>query len=157
MGSNKIGIWTETRRRNIVRGGDRQVERTTGRFRQIDRTANPGVNTVLIPLAMKDQFNVSPPRLDQRLFQNAIVNTLTSLGTDSEHIGILASVAIPDTIKIDLDQPDGFPNGRLPADDVIDTLLTLIFNGNPTSDGVDSNDKAFLTQFPFLAPPFQPN
>ncbi|WP_333659625.1 DUF4331 family protein, partial [Flavobacterium sp.] len=48
--------------------------------------------------------------------------------------------------------------GRVPADDVIDVELLLIFGGpdgtsNPalTSDHVDANDKTFLTSFPYLA------
>ena len=41
-------------------------------------------------------------------------------------------------------------------DDVIDTLFFFIFNQVPVSDMVDANDKAFLDEFPFLAPPPQP-
>lgn len=59
--------------------------------------------------------------------------------------------------------------GRKPGDDVMDFHLLLIFGGpdfeNPLfngtgddplliSDGVDANDKPFLTSFPYLAPPF---
>ena len=52
---------------------------------------------------------------------------------------------------------DGFPNGRQLEDDVIDTLLGLIFEGTagPLTDGVDENDEAFLDEFPYLAPPHQ--
>jgi len=48
--------------------------------------------------------------------------------------------------------------GRALADDVIDVELLLIFGGptgasNPglTSDNVNTNDKPFLTSFPYLA------
>ena len=51
--------------------------------------------------------------------------------------------------------------GRALADDVISVELLLIFGGsdgseNPglTDDHVDSNDKAFLTTFPYLASPW---
>jgi hypothetical protein len=51
--------------------------------------------------------------------------------------------------------------GRKLDDDVIDTELLLIFGGpagtsNPglTKDNVNSNDKAFLGSFPYLAAPF---
>ena len=65
-------------------------------------------------------------------------------------------MAVPDTLKLDLAGPDGFPNGRLLDDDVIDTLFSLIFNGDPpTGDDVDANDEEFLDEFPFLAAPFQ--
>jgi hypothetical protein len=51
--------------------------------------------------------------------------------------------------------------GRALADDVISVELLLIFGGpdgssNPTltNDNVNSNDKAFLTSFPYLASPW---
>jgi hypothetical protein len=63
----------------------------------------------------------------------------------------------------------GFPNGRRPADDVVDielralaggTPFTPAFNVSPNNalgDGVDRNDSAFLTAFPFIAPPHPGN
>ncbi len=63
----------------------------------------------------------------------------------------------------------GFPNGRRPADDVVDielralaggTPFTPAFNVSPNNalgDGVDRNDAAFLTTFPFIAPPHPGN
>jgi hypothetical protein len=59
----------------------------------------------------------------------------------------------------------GFPNGRRPIDDVVDialravagaTPLTPSFNRAPNNalgDGVDANDKPFLSSFPYLAAP----
>lgn len=52
----------------------------------------------------------------------------------------------------------GFPNGRRLADDVVDIEERviggfLIGNKLPLGDGVDKNDKPFLTQFPYLAAP----
>lgn len=59
----------------------------------------------------------------------------------------------------------GFPNGRRPIDDVTDvalravagaTPLTPEFNRPPNNqlgDGVDANDKPFLTAFPYIATP----
>lgn len=53
----------------------------------------------------------------------------------------------------------GFPNGRRLADDVIDITLQAaagILSGAKVStlgDGVDRNDLAFRTSFPYLAPP----
>ncbi|MGH8497372.1 MAG: hypothetical protein ACRERV_00950, partial [Methylococcales bacterium] len=60
----------------------------------------------------------------------------------------------------------GYPNGRQlvgnPAGadrehrDVSDLLISLIVAGNPLAgagDGVDSNDKDYLTEFPFVASP----
>lgn len=61
----------------------------------------------------------------------------------------------------------GFPNGRRPADDVVDIALRALAGGTPLTpahnkspnnllaDGVDANDKPFGTTFPYLATPHQ--
>jgi hypothetical protein len=63
-------------------------------------------------------------------------------------------------------QNDGFPNGRRLIDDVTDIELRALAGGTPftpdfnvapnnaLTDGVDTNDKPFLTTFPYLASPF---
>ncbi len=53
----------------------------------------------------------------------------------------------------------GFPNGRRLTDDVVDIALRVVggfLKGNklPLGDGVDQNDQAFRTTFPYLAAPF---
>lgn len=55
----------------------------------------------------------------------------------------------------------GFPNGRRPQDDVIDIVqrvlggtLRGVSAANSLGDGVDGNDKPFLTQFPYLSTPW---
>jgi Domain of unknown function (DUF4331) len=59
----------------------------------------------------------------------------------------------------------GFPNGRRPVDDVVDIELRALAGGTPLTpdfnhppnnqlgDGVDSNDVALRTSFPYLADP----
>ena len=52
----------------------------------------------------------------------------------------------------------GFPNGRRLTDDVVDIELQvvagfLVGNQVPLGDGVDRNDKKFLSHFPYLAAP----
>jgi hypothetical protein len=57
----------------------------------------------------------------------------------------------------------GFPNGRRLTDDVVDISLRVVagvlvpgFNKEPNNlltDGVDANDKAFLSTFPYVALP----
>ncbi len=54
----------------------------------------------------------------------------------------------------------GFPNGRRLGDDVVDIELQVVagfLKGNkvPLGDGVDQNDKPFLSTFPYLAAPDQ--
>lgn len=62
----------------------------------------------------------------------------------------------------------GFPNGRRLADDVVDITLRAAAGGTPFTpstnkapnnqlgDGVDANDEAFQTSFPYLALPHNP-
>ena len=59
----------------------------------------------------------------------------------------------------------GFPNGRRLGDDVVDIALRVVagvlvegFNKSPNNaltDGVDANDRAFLSTFPYVALPHQ--
>ena len=78
-----------------------------------------------------------------------------------------------DTLKINLGVPptanpnplgvlggdlQGFPDGRRLTDDVTDIALRVVagaLKGNnvPLGDGVDANDKQFLSSFPYLAEP----
>ncbi len=72
--------------------------------------------------------------------------------------------ATGDVLRVDLATDSSFPNGRPIAPgtdqeqaDVTDVLLSLILTKLqvPVSDGVDRNDKPFLSDFPFLALPWQ--
>ena len=59
----------------------------------------------------------------------------------------------------------GFPNGRRLGDDVVDIALRVVagvlvpnFNkapNNALTDGVDANDRAFLSTFPYAPLPHQ--
>jgi hypothetical protein len=131
---------------------------------------NPAINVALIPFPRKDAYNFSSPLDDSNgKFAGDIVGTLKALGTNDTNIGILASVAVTrgDFLRIDTAVANsgsgggnnagaGFPNGRRPQDDVIDTLLFFIANQNTLGDNVNANDVAFRNTFPFLAPPQQP-
>jgi Domain of unknown function (DUF4331) len=78
----------------------------------------------------------------------------TALGSQNR-LGLLAG------------QNDGFPNGRRLVDDVTDIELRALAGGTPftadfnispnnaLTDGVDANDVAFLSAFPYLASPHQ--
>ena len=170
-----IGVQALTlRRMNVVRNPDGSVV-GSGPWIQVDRAATPAVNTALIPFPRKNEFNAATPLDDSNgLFANSIVGTLTALGTNSTNIGILAEVAVThgDFMRLNLDTPNnnlgfgqsvitpgytGFPNGRRPGDDTIDTLLYFITNqAILTGDNVNGNDMPLGTSFPFYAPPNQP-
>ncbi len=80
--------------------------------------------------------------------------------------------ANPDRLGAIAGQLDGFPNGRRLGDDVTDIELRATAEGygpilagllglpnrspnNLLGDGVDGNDKAFLTSFPYVSSPWQ--
>ena len=75
----------------------------------------------------------------------------------------LASLVIPDVLTIDVSRPASFPNGRTPADPVIDRTLAMVFL-DLTRHSIDtfwniplnpkSNDVPLPSAFPWLAPPF---
>ena len=74
----------------------------------------------------------------------------------------VAQAVIPDTIKLNLNAPSGFPNGRTLTDPVVDVTLAAIFldlskNGPGTLAALPlnppANDLPFRSTFPYLAPP----
>lgn len=161
------------RKRILRRNGP---ERNRGRYVQVSRLAVPLVNEVLIPLKDKDRFNRSQPHKDVDNFGAYILypelpgllNAVLGAGcadTPAEGrldiVGILSpkGTTAADLLRIDVTEGQtfansAFPNGRALADDVTDTLLTVLCNnGGALGDGVDANDKPFLDTFPYLALP----
>ena len=74
----------------------------------------------------------------------------------------VAGLIVPDTLTLDLSGTSGFPNGRKLSDPVIDATLAVIFLDLDTHSATTlaglplnppSNDVAFQSSFPFLAPP----
>jgi hypothetical protein len=168
---NVIGVSATTLRQRNLHFSSNRDPMASGNFVSIDRMGVPGVNTVFIPFARKDEYNRATTEDDAAgKFAGDIVATLTSLGTNATNIGILANVAVlhGDMLRLDtsvsnsgaqggLNPGAGFPNGRRPADDVIDTILFLVTNGGVTAgDHVDANDVPFRNDFPFFAAPNQP-
>lgn len=140
---------------------------------RVDRMAIPTINTVLIPTAMKNDFNNGSPANDQANFLATGQATITALRNavngvsgfppeDSPGVsaGTLAGVLIPDVVTIDFSKPVQFTNGRRMEDDVVDAAVGLVLNrgnvlggGLGVSDGIDANDRAFSSTFPYLAAP----
>lgn len=68
-------------------------------------------------------------------------------------------------LRINTSTKSAFPNGRMLADDVTDTALQVVAGAtdfskefkvapnNALGDGVDANDKAFLSTFPYVSAP----
>jgi hypothetical protein len=172
----KVGATFQTQRHNVQtpKGGE---IKGVGAFKTIDRLGVPGVNVAFIPFNRKNSYNAALPKDDAAgAFagsDDGIVATLTALGTDPAHIGILAGVAVAYGDMLILDTgvvntqtgPGGggdnaaaaFPNGRRLMDDVIDTVLFLVTNeGLTTGDHVNASDILPNNSFPFVAPSQQP-
>lgn len=137
-------------------------------LQQVDRMGNPAVNTALIPAALKDAFNFADPQNDAKDFASVILNqiltldkafgtcpsTATSAAACNPNVPLLASVAVPDTLKFAVNQHDGFPNGRQLQDRTTDLLISLILQLPGFTDGTAA--KTYCSVFPFLGPPLQP-
>ena len=134
---------------------------------QIDRMGNPAVNTALIPAALKDTFNFGQPKDDATNFASVILDQIltldksfgtcpssaTSAASCNPNVYLLASVAVPDTLKFALNLPDGFPNGRQLGDRTTDLLISLILQLPGFTDGTKA--KTYCPIFPFAGPPLQ--
>ena len=114
-------------------------------------------------------FGVDAPEDDRTDIVQALLQGIPDL---NQHSGRNAGTPV-DTLKINLGVPPsktpsrfgviggdnaGFPNGRRLTDDVVDIELQvvagfLVGNQVPLGDGVDRNDKPFLSEFPYLATP----
>ena len=114
-------------------------------------------------------FDVKAPENGRTDIVQALLQGIPML---NQHKGIDGPPAV-DTLKLNLGVPPadtenrfgviggdtaGFPNGRRLGDDVVDIELQVVaglLKGNkvPLGDGVDRNDKPFLSTFPYLAAP----
>ena len=144
---------------------------TSGTFMQKDQMGRPGINTVFIPAARKEEFNLTAPSAMSAAFKPDITAKLTAFGFTQNALGQtkdqFASLLATDVLNVKLNGTTTFFDGtnvltgRKLDDDVIDVELLLIFGGptgtsNPglTKDNVNANDKPFLSAFPYLATPF---
>jgi hypothetical protein len=145
---------------------------TSGSFMLKDQSARPGINTVFVSSADKDQFNQTLPSQMAAAFKAKFNSKLLALnpGYTTNALGLNAdqftTVLVTDVLNVKMNGTTTFFDGtnvltgRALADDVIDTELLLIFGGPSgtanvglTKDNVNANDKPFLNTFPYLANP----
>jgi hypothetical protein len=112
-----------------------------------------------VPQATIDQLK--GPRTD--ILKTINLDDIPSAG--AHHVPIAPGFT-GDVLRVDMAVDSAFPNGRpiiggaapnKEQADVSDVLLTVIVAGGalPVGDGVNHNDKDYLTEFPFLAAPHQ--
>jgi hypothetical protein len=114
-------------------------------------------------------FDIGAPEDNRTDIVQALLQGIPGL---NQHSGIKGPPAV-DTIKLNLGMAPtamedrfgviggdtaGYPNGRRLGDDVVDIDLQVVAgflkdNKVPLGDGVDRNDKPFLSAFPYLAAP----
>jgi hypothetical protein len=139
-----------------------------------DQVGRPGIATVFVGAADKDNFNATIPSVMSAAYQskfqtqlqayNGGLYTTNILGlTAAQFTGVLSTDVLNVSTTGTTTYYDGTNvlTGRTLTDDVIDVSLILIFGGptgasNPTltSDHVNANDKPFLTSFPYEAAPW---
>ena len=161
------GVWAVTYLGDFRPDDPEHFEKHPEGLRQVDRMGNPAVNTALIPAALKDSFNFGQPEDDPKDFAGVILNqiltldkkfgtcppTATSAASCNPNVPLLASVAVPDVLRFASNVPDGYPNGRQPADRTTDILISLILQLPGFTDG--TSVKTYCSVFPFLGPPLQ--
>lgn len=145
----------------------------SGTYSQQDQMGRPAINTVFVSSGNKDAFNTTTPSTMGANFQSAFQSRLLALNPQystnlltlnaADFTGVLATdvLNVKTTGTTTFYDGTNVLTGRALADDVIDVELILIFGGPDatekpglTSDNVSSNDKAFLTSFPYLASPW---
>ena len=144
--NTSIGLWART----VIPGGHFSDENPE----QFDRKGRPGINTVLLPDALKDAFNSASPLTDANFRPAAKAELGILFGTPDQMRETQVNLLLPDILTFSTTSKDGFNklNGRKLADDVIDVELGLLTGGAVTSDSV-SNDSVFRAGFPYLGTP----
>jgi len=156
----------------------------SGVYVQEDQVARPAVSKLFVTLGLRDDFNTTIPSQMTALFQADMQANLLALNPDYDTNGgnalgqnadVFTTMISRDILWVAQTGTATFYDGtrtltgRKLGDDVMDLYLMLVYGGpdmeNPLndgtneqplliSDGVDANDKPFLTSFPYLAPPF---
>jgi Domain of unknown function (DUF4331) len=143
-------------------------------FRQVERLGNPLVSEVLLAKRNHGFHNAGMPSTDMANHATEIRGFIANVaGRDASVQNTLLAVLLPDMLVVQTNKApstagwltwalaDGYGGRRL-ADDVVDAGLTALFgpllspdhvSPGLTTDNVGTNDKAFATTFPYLAPP----
>ncbi len=140
-----------------------------------DAAALPYVTNPILPPLMTALFGLQTPPTPRNdlvtIFLTGIPG-LNQIGTNPRPSEMLRlNTAVPPTARphrlgVLAGDLAGFPNGRRVTDDVVDIALQAMAGATPLTpdfvrapnrtlgDGVDDNDREFLSTFPFLTTPF---
>lgn len=126
-------------------------------YTQVDREGIPTINTVFNhpPAFSKTDFNTAGPDADLATYRGQFETVLGAVA--NEDPPGTTSLLLPDALPVDLGEATtsfATLTGRALADDAVDVALTVVVGvAELESDNVDMNDVAFLSAFPYLAPP----
>ena len=211
-GKPTIGIYASASRQQVRHLRKDGSADHNGPWVQVSRLGQPLINEVVIPIAMKDQWNREDPADDAQFesfyaspevtkLENLLYAALDDANTTnrSDLVAILltgvpslnftgnkradllrlntsiapsAAVGAGNRLAVIAGDFAGYPNGRRLEDDIVDIDLRAFAEGygpilnaalglpnrtpnNLLGDGVDANEKPFLTTFPYLASPHQ--
>lgn len=147
LGENpKIGVWGRT----LLTTGD--ADGDSNDYTKDDRMGRPAINTVFNHNDAKNVFNSIDPPQDRTLFEASFQTTLESFGYSADQADTIADILLPDILTYDYTSSTGYLNGRRLTDDVIDISLTLVTNGQITTDKVGPHTD-YLPHFPYLGQP----
>jgi hypothetical protein len=147
LGKNpKIGVWARTLITTLPADGKGKY------YVRDDRMGRPAINTVFNHDNDKIVFNQINPKQDRALFEEKFEAVLMSFKYSEAQADSIAKVLLPDILTYDYTSSAGFLNGRKLTDDVIDIELTLVTNGQVTTDKVGPHTD-YLSHFPYLGNP----
>lgn len=161
-GVPELGVWASVGMQGLVAEGVRPQPdslEATDVYDQVDRMGWPGVAVFFIPTPMAPAYNRLAPAADPANYRDDIVRTIVQeYRQPLPRAQEIAAMLTPDILPIDVSKPTEFPNGRWLGDDVVNVVLMKLFEGNRglTDDNVASNDRPFLSTFPYVAPPHTP-
>jgi hypothetical protein len=112
-----IGVWaTASRRKSRILDHRTGRSRGHGPWRQVSRLGNPLVNEVLVPMARKDEWNVSQPHADKQ-FAGYVARPELAKLLPALYPGVFPNLAHYTAARKDLDAVllTGIPSGLIPG------------------------------------------
>ena len=122
-----------------------------GDLLQIARVGLPLLNILFNVGEDKYLFAETDPTQHQAVFLDKFVALLQQFEHTAESARQLARQFLPDIQPYNYASASSFFNGRRLADDIADTLLNLVTNGQVTTDHVSPH--IYLASFPYLEAP----
>lgn len=130
------------------------------KYEQVDRKGIPGLNTVFnhpsgIGPFDKTAYNVASPANDLAVYTGLFETVLAAVANPDP--AATAALLLPDELPVNMGAAEtnfATLTGRALDDDAIDVALSVTVGiESLQSDNVDSNDKAFRADFPYVAAP----